>query len=160
MRNTYIVFIVILGSCQASLAGEIAEPLYCVVQELESISIATNSTKSVDIKKINPKKPIKVVYKPKQDGYIIEIYGKNSKIEQVSEFSKAYSAGGTQYLSLTNPNHAITYFGKNKEGYHVVMKFMRFQRNDGGRNSGWRTDSYINVFMYCADRSKLKPANK
>lgn len=146
----------------SSLAAEISEPLYCVIQEFTNIWVATNKPDSVTIEKSDPGRPVKVIYKPLPNGkQVFETYGADSNIEKTSLFNKGYSVGGaTQYLSQDNPDHAITYFGLNDDGDHIVVKYIRIKRNEGGENRGWRTDIYLNAFMYCVDGRKLKPTSK
>lgn len=153
---------VLLVATNGSLAAEISEPLYCVIQEFTDIRVATNNPDSVSVEKSNPGKPIKVIYRPLPNGkQVFETYGAGSDIEKTSLFNKGYSVrDATQYLSQENPDQAITYFGLNKGGYHIVVKYGRITRNEGGEKSGWRFDSYINVFMYCADSQKLEPTRK
>lgn len=163
MVKSFLAFATALISMTTnhSLAAAITEPLYCTIQEFTSISVATNTTDSVTVEKIDPEKPIKVTYKPLPNRkQVIEVYGVGSELQKTSLFNMGYSAGGTQYLSQDNADHAITYFGTNKDNYHIVVRYMRMQRNDGGATRGWRTDSYFNAFMYCADSRKLAPASE
>ncbi len=162
MTKRFLVFsTVLLIATNNSLAAEISEQLHCAVQSFTSISVQTNKTDSVSVEKYDSKKPINVIYEPLSNGkQVLEKYGADSDIEKISLFNKGYSAGGTQYLGQDNPDHAITYFGLNDDGYHVVVKYIRMPRNDGGEKRGWRTDNYFNTFMYCVDDKKMKPANK
>ena len=160
-KRVLTVATVLLVATNSSLAAEISEPLYCVVQEFTNIWIATNNPDSVSVEKSVPEKPIKVIYKPLPDGkQVLETYGAGSDIEKTSLFNKGYSVSGTQYLGQDNPDHAITYFGLNDNGYHIVVKYVRLKRNDGGEKRGWRSDTYMNTFMYCANSRKLEPTSK
>ncbi len=141
-------------------SGEISGVLYCAVQEFTSISVETNTSEGFSTKKIPASKQIKVIYQPLGNSTVKEIYGAKLDIERISILTKGYTAGGTQYLNPNDDKTVVTYFGKNDSGYHVVVRYSRMQRNNGGKNNGWRTDSYFNAFMYCADQTKIDKANK
>ncbi len=130
-------------------AGEIDRPFKCAVQSITFINLATNRTDAAEVKKEIPAAPIGVIYsRDDASGFIIEKYAFGSDLESTTLYAKGHSAGGTQYLSRDGKS-AITYFGVQGQ-YHVIVKYSRMSRSDGGALTGFRHDSYANAFMYCA----------
>ena len=131
-----------------SSASEIDRRLGCAVQEFTSISVATNSMDGAAVEKSTPSTAIKVRYAiDPRNGKLVETYAADSKLEQVTFYTKGYSAGGTQYIAEDGQS-VVTYFGLTGK-YHTIMKFTRMRRADGGATSGWRTDIYMNARMSC-----------
>ena len=149
MPSSRLVMSLLLAVSSANLnAAEIDRPLKCAVQKLTHISLATNETDPVSVEDMDPGKTITVLYSiNRQTGKLIEIYGAHSDIESVNTYSRGYSAGGTQYIQ-DDGRAVVTYFGVRGK-YHVVVKYIRMIRNDGGLKDGFRSDVYLNAFMYC-----------
>ena len=149
MQSLYALPLALLSVISSnSVAAEIDHRLGCTVQEFTNVSVGTNATDGVTVEKTPPSKPIKVKYAlDLRNGKLVETYAADSNLEQVTFYSRGYSAGGTQYIA-EDGRSVVTYFGINGK-YHVVVKFTRMQRNDGGPKTGFRADSYMNAFMYC-----------
>ena len=131
-----------------SLASGIDKRLGCTVQEFTNISVATNTMEGATVEKSAPSRAIKVRYAiDPRDGKLVETYAADSNLEQVTFYTRGYSAGGTQYIA-EDGRSVVTYFGLTGK-YYAIMKFTRIVHGDGGATTGWRADSYMNALMYC-----------